>query len=85
VQHFLFVPIESGRTEMKALTAATAADAVIEARQQPFGGRTGYLFAGDSFIRQVQTAAGVITDAPLADAIHSGRSVPPAWSPPRPG
>jgi hypothetical protein len=70
---------------MKALTAATVADAVVEARQQQFGGRTGYLFAGDSFIREVPMAAGMITDAPPADAIHGDQIVPPAWSPPRPG
>lgn len=85
MQHFLFVPIESGRTEMKALTATTVADAVIEARQQPFGGRTGYLFAGDSFIREVPTAARVMTEAPLRDALYSDQIIPPAWSPPGPG
>jgi hypothetical protein len=77
MQHFLFVPTESGKTEMAALTATRTVDAVEEAGQCEFGGRTGYLFDGDVFVQEVRTAAGVTLDDPLGDAIRDRDQIDP--------
>lgn len=53
---FLFVPTEGGSSEMAALEATSVESAVIEAQELEFAGRTGFLFDGDLFIREVQTA-----------------------------
>lgn len=77
MQHFLFVPTESGQTEMAALNATRTADAVEEAGRCAFGGRTGYLFDGDTFVQEVRTAAGITLDDPLGDAIRCRDQIEP--------
>lgn len=78
MQHFLFVPTESGQTEMAALTATRTVDAVEEAGRCEFGGRTGYLFDGDTFVQEIRTAAGVTMGGPLGDAIRDRDQVEPS-------
>lgn len=56
---FLFVPTESGAPEVSVLDAENLTDAVVEAESLPYAGRTGYLFDGDLFLREVRTGDGL--------------------------
>lgn len=82
MQYFLFVPTESGQPEMAALTALDAEAAVAEAELREFGGRIGYLFEGDLFLREVKTVARLTTAEPLSAPAKSGTM---AFAPPRLG
>lgn len=82
---FLYVPTESGHPEMAALAATDEAGAVREAQGLQYGGRAGYLFDGDRFVREVTTRAGILEEAPLLAVPPGGVRRPRAGLPLRPG
>ena len=63
--YFLFVPTESGQTEMAALEADALEAAIAEAGRLQFGGRVGYLFNGDQFAQEIETASAILNQGPL--------------------
>ncbi len=82
---FLFVPTESGQSEMVALEATRLEDAITEARETPFAGRTGFLFDGDRFVREIMTADTIGVTPALSTLRAPKRPTPPVELAPRPG
>lgn len=75
--YFLFVPTESGQTEMAALEANALEAAIAEAGRLQFGGRVGYLFDGDQFVQEIETASAILDEGPLeAVSPHTSARTP---------